>query len=216
MFGGRQVLVNVEEQRNKPLLTIPKGIRTLPTWQDIRSAAGDRAGLGDRFRWARYPAADRRSHHPAKSYTVRSESRGILRSSARAPWRASRTGSGQQLRSRRAMVPLLSLGLPAAPVPGDARRPLLFESSLAQVFRDQPGDRLAGDRQLYLGVALLVLNLPLIRLGWLLKIRTACIAPPWCRWTAPARCAADVRHLPADLLQHWPRLPQARFRPPCC
>ena len=41
MFAVAEVLMNVEEQRGKSLLTIPKGIRNLlPTWQDIKECRG--------------------------------------------------------------------------------------------------------------------------------------------------------------------------------
>ena len=91
MFAVAEVLVNVEEQRGKSLLTIPKGIRNLlPTMAGPQGLPrGDRAGLDHRLPGglgARRRFDDRvlRLLHAAEEHLA-----SIPRSSARAPWRAS-------------------------------------------------------------------------------------------------------------------------------
>jgi putative tricarboxylic transport membrane protein len=167
MFAVAEVLVNVEEQRGKSLLTIPKGIRNLlPTWQDIKDCKGAIAqgsitgflvgsvpGGGSTIAsFVSYTLQKNMSRHPEKFGTGTME--GVA-----APEAANNSEVGG------AMVPLLSLGLP-----GSASTSVMLAALL--LFGIQPGPRLFETNpeivwpviaSLYLGnIALLVLNLPMI------------------------------------------------------
>jgi putative tricarboxylic transport membrane protein len=176
MFAVAEVLMNVEEQRGKSLLVIPKGIRNLlPTKQDLKDCRGAIAqgsvtgflvgavpGGGSTIAsFVAYTLQKNISKHPEKF------GKGTMEGVA-APEAANNSEVGG------AMVPLLSLGLP-----GSASTSVMLAALL--LFGIQPGPRLFETNpeivwpviaSLYLGnVALLVLNLPMIPL-WvrLLKI----------------------------------------------
>lgn len=176
LFAVAEVLMNLEEQRGKALLTIPKGIRNLlPNKQDLKQSRGAIAqgsvvgflvgaipGAGATIAsFVSYTLARSTSRHPEKF------GKGAMEGVA-APEAANNSEVGG------AMVPLLSLGLP-----GSASTSVMLAALL--LFGVQPGPRLFDNHpdivwpviaSLYLGnIALLVLNLPMIPL-WvrLLKV----------------------------------------------
>ena len=176
LFAVSEVLVNVEEQRGKSLLTIPKGLRNLlPNKADLKQSRGAIAqGSITGFLVGSVPGggstiASFVSYTLAKNMSRRPEKfgKGAMEGVA-APEAANNSEVGG------AMVPLLSLGLP-----GSASTSVMLAALL--LFGIQPGPRLFETNpeivwpviaSLYLGnFALIVLNLPMIPL-WvrLLKI----------------------------------------------
>lgn len=176
LFAVGEVLVNLEDQMGRRLITVPQGMRNLlPTKQDLvecrRAIAqgslvgfviGAIPGGGSTIAsFVSYTLAKATSRHPEKF------GKGSMEGVA-APEAANNSEAGG------AMVPLLSLGLP-----GSASTSVMLAALL--LFGIQPGPRLFETHpeitwpviaSLYLGnFALLILNLPMIPI-WvrLLKI----------------------------------------------
>jgi putative tricarboxylic transport membrane protein len=167
LFAVGEVLVNLEDNMGRRLITVPKGIRNLlPTKQDLMECRGAIAqgslvgfvigaipGAGATIAsFVSYTLAKATSKHPEKF------GHGSMEGVA-APEASNNSEAGG------AMVPLLSLGLP-----GSASTAVMLAALL--LFGIQPGPRLFETHpeitwpviaSLYLGnVALLVLNLPMI------------------------------------------------------